>query len=68
MNDRRTPTPIKVIHERPPNKPGNLRTVNANDMEDHEIEPWLEKMGYHTGYIYMNGDDRRLAYFESDKL
>lgn len=67
MNDRRTPAPIQVIHERPPLRPGNLHTVSW-DRPDYEIEPWLEKMGYHTGYIYMDGENRRLAYFESDKL
>jgi len=37
-------------------------------MKDYEFEPWLEKMGYHTGYVYMDEGIRFLSYFESDKL
>jgi hypothetical protein len=70
MNDRRKATPpqIQVKHEKPPAHTGRVHTVNAKGMLDIELEPWLEKMGYHTGYIYMDGDIRLLSYFESDRL
>ena len=58
-----------LINDEPPTHPegDKLHTVNTRGMEGVELE-WLEKAGYHTGYLYVDGRGRVLSFYDSDKV